>query len=152
MELKEFYKWFEKMCECARFNLIKDGRLVPVLLTVNNDRIVVNDLRKVDKEDYWKVKEVVKEKLHPEAYIHISEAWAVMGDEALKTKTRPSEHPNKVEIMIIAGAFKGGTKLAYAVEFKKVDDKIVFGKEHKMQVGVDQVDMEFNLWEGIFNE
>jgi len=91
----------------AQQNILRDGHLTPVVLVVKGDKTAVIVLEYQSDEEkaaaFARVNFVLR-RLKPDAAINIAEAWMVKADTGKDIETvAPSEHPLRVECIIVAG-------------------------------------------------
>lgn len=138
----------EEVRDLAVDCLLKRGSHHPQFLIPQGDKLGIVVCPFEDDEDKERVKRQMREFIHkarPDFYFFISEGWMVKHKKKGEIlKGRPSEHPDRVECLVIQKFSRDMKNEGILIEFKRdEDDKPVIVEESKEH---DKVSSVFNFF------
>lgn len=138
-------KAFDVMLEASKEQIIKNGNLIPAVIFVSESQgtgvLMLADLPIGGQRH--KLFELMGKKLAEEVkdivgFIMISEAWMAKTNDTKEDIQKgnyipPSEHPNRVEVVMASAKDINGNQRMYMTSMERINDKIIFieSKEQK---------------------
>jgi len=127
----------KEMLRMAKINLKRDGRLQPVVALIKNlgtePEVTFVGFAGVEHETKDLMTLAIRElvELHDaDTVILIAEAWMTVSQVEEIGKVRPSQHPDRIEVINIQGVNRDKEKVYFTQAFKHVGKKIVFTEFH----------------------
>lgn len=130
-------KTLKDLKKIAINNLKRDDCVLPmyILESRNKGMVVIQaDFSDINaKVVSMKRIKVMLESGNFKSFFHVSEAWAVMGDDLDLENVIPSEHPNRIEVVFFTYKQDDGSGYVSQIPFVKVGDKYQFREEKKFE-------------------